>query len=199
MKTNMTKIAGALLFFAASTIIIVGCKSKKPTPIEKQTGAVEISIPFSGSEFQTNKEYFRARSSGNSIDMVTAKKIALQNAKSEMAGMIQTTMKKVTEQYTNQRQIGNQQEFNNKFEELAREVTNQSLTDVAVVGEKVFKETNNTFTYWVAIQASKQSVLEGMNKSIGQNQKIAQDYDKKKFEEIFNSEMEKLAKERSGN
>jgi hypothetical protein len=42
-------------------------------------------------------------------------------------------------------------------------------------------------------------VLEGMDKAIGQNQKIAQDYDKKKFEEIFNSEMEKLAKEKSGN
>jgi hypothetical protein len=131
--------------------------------------------------------------------MVTAKKIALQNAKSEMAGMIQSTMKKVTEQYTNQRQIGTNQEFTNKFEELAREVTNQSLTDVAVIGEKIFKETNNTYTYWVAIEANKKTVLEGMDKAIGQNQKIAQDYDKKKFEEIFNSEMEKLSKERSGN
>ncbi|MFN3446241.1 MAG: hypothetical protein ACK44D_10910, partial [Bacteroidia bacterium] len=65
--------------------------------------------------------------------------------------------------------------------------------------EKIFKETNNTYTYWVAIEANKKTVLEGMDKAIGQNQKIAQDYDKKKFEEIFNSEMEKLAKERAGN
>ena len=38
-----------------------------------------------------------------------------------------------------------------------------------------------------------------MTKTISQNQKLAQDYDKKKFEEIFNSEMDKLAKERGGN
>jgi hypothetical protein len=130
--------------------------------------------------------------------MITAKKIGLQNAKSEMAGMIQTTMKKVTEQYTNQRQVGSTQEFNNKFEELAREVTNQTLVDVAVIGEKIFKETNNTYTYWVAIEANKKSILEGVEKAIGQNAKIAQDYDKKKFEEIFNAEMDKLAKERAG-
>jgi hypothetical protein len=199
MKNQASKLLSAALLLGAMASITVACKSKKGKPIEKQSGATEISVPFTGKDYETNKEIFRARSSGNSIDMVTAKKIALQNAKSEMAGMIQTTMKKVTEQYTNQRQIGTNQEFTNKFEELAREVTNQSLTDVAVIGEKIFKETNNTFTYWVAIEANKKTVLEGMDKAIGQNQKIAQDYDKKKFEEIFNSEMEKLAKERAGN
>jgi hypothetical protein len=83
-----------------------------------------------------------------------------------------------------------------KFEEIAREVTNQELVDVRVLGEKILKETNNSFTYWVAIEANKQSILNGIDKGIGANQKLQQDYDKKKFEEIFNSEMEKLAKER---
>jgi hypothetical protein len=120
----------------------------------------------------------------------------MQNAKSEMAGLIQTTIKKVTDQYTQQRQIGNQQEFNNKFEELAREVTNQQLTDIAVIGEKLFKEPNGTYTYWIAIEANKQVVLNGIEKSVSNQKKLEQDYDKKKFEEIFNSEMDKLAKER---
>lgn len=198
MKNQVTKLLSAVLILGAMSSLTVACKSKKATPIQQQTGATEISVPFSGKEFQTDKETFRARSSGNSPDMITAKKIALQNAKSEMAGMIQTTMKKVTEQYTNQRQMGTTQEFSNKFEELAREVTNQTLVDVSVIGEKIFKETNNTYTYWVAIEASKKSILEGVEKVIGANQKIAQDYDKKKFEEIFNAEMDKLAKERAG-
>ncbi len=199
MKTKVSKLLSAAVLLSVMASLTVACKSKKGTPIQTQTGATEITVPFTGKDYETSKEYFRARSSGNSIDMVTAKKIAMQNAKSEMAGMIQTTMKKVTEQYTNQRQTGTTQEFTNKFEELAREVTNQSLTDVAVIGEKIFKETTNTYTYWVAIEANKKTVLEGVEKAIGQNQKLAQDYDKKKFEEIFNSEMEKLAKERAGN
>lgn len=185
------------LLVGVLALSLSSCKSKKNvTPIEKSTGAVEISVPFSSKEYYSDKDNFRAKSSGNSVDLQTSKKIAMQNAKSEMAGLIQTTIKKVTDQYTQQRQIGNQQEFNNKFEELAREVTNQQLTDIAVIGEKLFKEPNGTYTYWIALEANKQVVLNGIEKSVSNQKKLEQDYDKKKFEEIFNSEMDKLAKER---
>lgn len=197
---NMKTVVNKLILSAAIIGSVAGmqsCKSKKAAPsIETQTGAVEISVPFSTSEYQSDKENFRAKASGNSMDLSTAKKIALQNAKSEMAGLIQTTVKKVTEQYTNQRQVSSTQEFSNKFEEMSREVTNQTLLDVRIIGERQFKESNNTYTYWVAIEANKKVILNGIDKGIGQNQKLQQDYDKKKFEEIFNQEMEKLAKER---
>ncbi|MFY8189965.1 MAG: hypothetical protein ACOVK9_03290, partial [Bacteroidia bacterium] len=58
---------------------------------------------------------------------------------------------------------------------------------------------NNSFTYWVALEANKQAVLNGINKAMNNNQKLSQDYDRKKFEEVFNAEMDKLAKERGGN
>jgi hypothetical protein len=60
----------------------------------------------------------------------------------------------------------------------------------------LFKEPNGTYTYWIAIEANKQVVLNGIEKSVSNQKKLEQDYDKKKFEEIFNSEMDKLAKER---
>lgn len=193
-----TLIQSSLTLIALAAIVSAtpACKSKKGTPIDKQTGAVEISVPFSTKDYQSDKENFRAKASGNSMDLTTSKKIALQNAKSEMAGLVQTTIKKVTEQYTNQRQITNAQEFSNKFEEMVREVTNQELVDVRVIGEKIFQESNKNYTYWVAIEANKQLVLNGIDKNISKNAKLAQDYDKKKFEDIFNQEMDKLAKER---
>ncbi len=200
MKSNVRSLIRSGAILAAFVIALAACKSKKNvTPIEKSTGAVEISVPFSSKEFYSDKENFRAKSSGNSPDLQTAKKIAMQNAKSEMAGLIQTTVKKVTDQYTQQRTVANQTEFNNKFEELAREVTNQELIDVRVLGEKLFKEPNNSYTYWVAIEANKQVVLNGIDKGISNDKKLSQDYDKKKFEEIFNAEMDKLAKEKAGN
>jgi len=200
MNSNFKSLIRSGAILMALIVAFASCKSKKNkvTPIEKSTGAVEISVPFSEAKYYSDKENFRAKSSGSSPDLQTAKKIALQNAKSEMAGLIQTTIKKVTDQYTSQRTVGNQVDFNNKFEELAREVTNQELVDVKVLGEKLFKETNNSYTYWIAIEANKQAVLTGIEKGIANNKKIEQDYDKKKFEEIFNAEMEKLAKERSG-
>jgi hypothetical protein len=73
---------------------------------------------------------------------------------------------------------------------------NQQLTDVKIIGEKIFQEPAGSYTYWVAIEANKQGVWDGISKSVSQNRKIEQDYDKKKFEEIFNQEMEKVARER---
>lgn len=196
MTTSIIKKIGIILLIAA--VGLGACKSRKnkATPIEKQTGAIEITVPFSSKEFFSDKEEFRSTSSGNSPDLQTAKKIALQNAKSQMASLISTTIKKVTDQYTEQRVIDKNVDFNNKFEELAREVTNQELNDVKIIGEKAFKEQNGNYTYWVAIEANKQLILNGINKNISTGKKLEQDYDKKKFEEIFNSEMQKLAKER---
>lgn len=196
MKKLISTFASLILI--SLVIISPSCKSKKATSIQKENKSTEITVPFSSKEYYSDKETFRAKSNGNSIDIATAKKIATQNAKSEMAGMIQTTIKKVTDQYTQQRTIDNQQNFNNKFEELAREVTNQKLIDVKIIGEKLFKEINGTYTYWLVIEANKQDILIGIQSNISSQKKLDQDYDKKKFEEIFNSEMEKLQKEREG-
>ena len=64
-----------------------------------------------------------------------------------------------------------------------------------MVDEKVFKETDGKYSYWVAIETSKQAILDGVSDKISKNQKLQLDYDKKKFEEVFNSEMDKLSKE----
>ena len=86
-------------------------------------------------------------------------------------------------------------DFENKFEELSREVVEQTLTDVKLMDEKIFKETDGSYSYWAAIEVSKQSILDGVNNKISKNEKLQLDYDKKKFEDVFNSEMEKMSKE----
>ncbi|MFO0356505.1 MAG: hypothetical protein ACK50A_06080 [Sphingobacteriaceae bacterium] len=174
---------------------LVGCKGKKATPIEKETGAKEISVPFSTKEYKTDEDFYRAKNLGKSPDMAAAKKIALNNAKSEMASNIQTMIKKVTDQYTNQRTVGKDQEYENKFEELAREVTNQSLANVRVKDEKIFQEANGSYTYWVAIEADKKEVFKTIDSKISADKKLQVDYDKAKFQQIFDAEMKKLASE----
>jgi hypothetical protein len=189
------KSQSLLITIAITGIMMTVTSCKTPQKLEKTTGAVEISVPFSESKYKTDKEFFRAKQSGKSQDLATSKKIALQNAKSELAGNIKAIVKRVTDQYTNQRTVGDKQDFENKFEELAREVVDQTLTDVRIIDEKIFKETDGRYSYWVAIETSKESILEGVAAKITKNEKLQLDYDKKKFEEVFNSEMEKMSKE----
>ncbi len=181
----------------AGSLVTVSCKSKK-TPIQKETGAKEITLPFSSKEYRTDEDFFRAKNMGKSPDLATAKKIAMNNAKSEMASNIQTLIKKVTDQYTNQRTVGNKQEYENKFEELSREVTNLTIGNIIVKDEKVFKEEDGSFTYWVALEASKKDIFSQMDQKISNDSKLKLDYDKQKFQQIFNDEMGKLAKEQQG-
>ena len=189
------KIKSLSIASAVACVILTTSSCKTPQKLEKTTGAVEISVPFSESKYKTDKDFFRAKQSGKSPDLATAKKIALQNSKSELAGNIKAVIKRVTDQYTNQRTVGDKQDFENKFEELAREVVDQTLNDVRIVDEKIFKETDGRYTYWVAIETSKVPVLDAVASKISKNEKLQLDYDKKKFEEVFNSEMDKMSKE----
>ena len=188
------KTTNLLLIPAIAVLTLAGCKSKKQ-PIQKETGAIEISVPFSTKEFRSDEDNFRAKQVGKSPDLATAKKIAFQNAKSEMAANINSTIKRVTDQYTNQRTVGNKQEFENKFEELAREVVNLEISNVREIGEKIFKETDGSFSYWIAIEAGKKTIFDKVDAKISKDAKLQLDYDKQKFQNIFDAEMKKLADE----
>lgn len=175
-------------------IAISSCKA--PKTVQKETGAIEIALPFSGKEYQTDKENFRAKQMGKSPDLATSKKIALQNAKAELASNIQSLVKTVTSQYTNQRTDAKPQDFENKFEELSYLVVDQKLADVKLIGEKTFKETDGSYTYWVVVEMNKSSIMDEINNKVSKDAKLQLDYDKKKFEEIFNNEMLKLQNEK---
>lgn len=185
-----------LLIPAIAVLALAGCKSKKAaTPVQKDTGAVEISVPFSSKDYRSDENTFRAKQVGKSPDIATAKKIAFQNARAEMAANINATVKRVTDQYTNQRTVGNTQEFENKFEELAREVVNMEMSNVKEIGEKIFKEPDGGYSYWIAIEADKKSVFDKIDSKISNDAKLKLDYDKQKFQQIFDAEMKKMAEE----
>jgi len=188
------KTTNLLLIPALAVLTLAGCKSKKTT-VQKETGAVEIVLPFSTKEFRSDEDHFRSKQVGKSTDLATAKKKAYLNAKSEMAGNINATIKRVTDNYTNSRTVGNTEEFENKFEELAREVVNLEMSNVKEIGEKTFIEPDKSYTYWIALEADKKTVFDKLDAKISNDAKLKLDYDKQKFQSIFDAEMKKLAEE----
>ena len=185
---NYLKIATMAI---SVSLAMPACKSSKKAPsVEK--GAREVSVPLSGKEYKTDKEHFRATQSGKSPDLATAKKIALQNAKTELAGNIQSTMKAVIDNYTNQRTVGDKMEFENKFEEYSRTVVNQTLNDVNIIGEKVFKEADGKYTYYIAVEMSKEPVVRNVSDRISKDAKLQLDFDQHKFRQVFDDEMKKF-------
>jgi hypothetical protein len=188
MKRSYFMIAVMAIF---AVVMLTGCKGSK-APNVQSGHSKEVSVPLSEKEYRTDKDHFRATQSGKSPDLATAKKIALQNARTELAGNIQATMKAVIENYTNQRTVSDKQEFENKFEENARTVVNQTLNDVKIIGEKIFKEDDGKLMYYVAIEMNKESVVQSVADRISKDSKLQLDFDQHQFRKIFDEEMKKF-------
>ena len=149
----MKKLAlSALTIVALGTVFVTGCKSKKEVKAPK--GEVEVSVPCSGPDFFTTNKFFRANSIGESEDQVVSKKKALTNARNELAQAIQTTVKTVTDNYVNSREMNNREEVEERFESLNREVVDQTLSGTRTICEKLMKTAEGRYKTYIAIELS---------------------------------------------
>ena len=165
-------------------INIIGCKSKKE--IAKASKSTEIELPFSGKQYQTDKNYFRAVQSGVSTNVNTAKEIAMMNARSEISYSVKTISKNVGQLYSNQ--IAG--DFGENLNKLSVQVSKQILTNIVVANHKVFQNNKNgEYTYWVVVEVNKDDVVTDIiNQAKKENIKL----DEYQFKKIYNKEMEEL-------
>lgn len=188
--TNMKKFTvSSLVLFTMAGVMIFSCKPKEKLP----KGEVEVNVPCSGPDFFTTNKFFRANSIGESQDQVTSKKKALTNARNELAQAIQTTVKTVTDNYVNSREMNNKEEVEERFESLNREVVDQTLSGIRTLCEKLMKTEQGTYKTYVAIELSADELVAKYNERLSKDERLKIDYDYEKFKETFDKEMEKLS------
>ncbi len=189
----MKRLTLILIGIISVSLFVTSCKSKeKAATVSQATGDVEIALPFSGKEYQSDDKCFRATNSGKSMDMSTAKKMAMLNAQRDIAQSVQTLLKSVSDQYTNQKQVGEVQEFEQKFNDYTRTVAQETLNDVRILNEKVFKGSDGKFTYYVALEMPKDAVQKAMAEKLSKDAKTQLDFDEYQFKKIFDEEMKKF-------
>lgn len=200
-KTQTMKIKfflglGLLLSLSLS---VDSCKSKEAvaskTASESEIGTILENMPCEDAG-RSDKSYFRASSMSTSSDLQLAKEKALLLAKQRLVTLINSNTKSVTDRYVNEREVGDAAEFEQKFENLTREVADETLNNIVVICEKSSVLANKQYRAFIAIEVSKEDIINGFSRKVSKDDKLQVDYDKKKFEEIFNQEMEKMAEER---
>ena len=168
----------ALLIIAVMT----SCGSSKPVTQTVQQPAVqqdvEINVPCSGPEFQTNKEYFRASSMGFSTDMSTA---------------INAKVKSVTDSYVSSYQQGENDESKSRYQSLTRTVVEQELSGTRVICEKTMKTPDGKYKVYVSLELAGEEIMNAMANRIKNDDKLRIDFEYEKFKKIFEEEMSKNA------
>jgi len=184
-----------LLMSVAIVFTIASCKSKeKATTVEKEQGFKEIIIPCQ-KEGVSDEDNYRADASATSANMQASREKALLAAKQRLASLINSKIKSVTDRYMNETEVADRSNFEQKFENLTREVVNQTLVDVKVTCEKTGTIDGGKYQTFIALEASKTAIRDGISNNLSNKDKVQVDYDKKKFEEIYNEEMKKLENE----
>lgn len=184
MKKLIYLSTAALLLVAAS------CKSKKGIVVADESNII-AALPCE--EFKSSTEtVFRATQSQRSSDLSLSREKALLIAKQRLAGLIQTKITSVTDRYVDEYQTNAGLEMKGKFNNLTREIISQQLNDVKILCEKTVKEKDGTYTTYVAVEMNKDALKVAMENKLSDKAKVAVDYDKMKFEQIYNEEMKKL-------
>src|SRR5271154_1219760 len=133
----------------------------------------QVKEPFQGNAYESNNRFFRAVGKGeSSSDNVAFGKADIE-AKAQLAGMINTTMKQVADQYLGQTEKEKAADVDDKFQSLVRQVMNTSIADLRKIGqEKYFDAKEDKYTVFVAYEIKKNAMFRFMKKQAKTDQTI---------------------------
>ncbi len=125
----------------------------------------KIKEPFRGSAYESNNRFFRGTGKGVSTQDNIARGKADLDAKSQLAGQVNTTMKQVADQYLGQTENANAADVADKFQSLVRQVMNTDMADLRKIGEqKYFNEKTKDYTVFMAYEIKKNAMFRFMKK-----------------------------------
>jgi hypothetical protein len=152
-----------------------------------------VKEPFS--DVRSDKKFFRVVANSESPRNDIAKQRSETAAKAKLGGLISTTVKQVTDQYVEQLSVANKTEVNEKYQAMTRTVTNQTLTGIVIKDQEcLYKKKEEMWNCYTVIELSKEEFQEAQDKAISKDDKLKLSYDRKKYEETFDKEMDKLEK-----
>ena len=193
MKKQILSFAIALTVISA-IVLLTQCRSKQQASVPP--GETRVEVLCSGPEFFTNSEYFRANSVGESTNQANSKRMALSNAREQLAGQLEVTIKAVIDNYVQDIAVGDRQEFSQRYEGLSREVINQRLAGTRVICEELTRTQDGRYRTYIAIELTGNEILNSMNDRISKDERLRLDYDYEKFKDTFNEEMKKMESDR---
>lgn len=178
----------AIMFFS---VVLAACASG--------TLGKKVNEPFQGNAYESNNRFFRATGKGESSQDNIARGKADIEAKAQLAGQVNTTMKQVADQYLGQTENAQAADVADKFQSLVRQVMNTDMADLRKIGEKkYFNEKENNYSVFIAYEIKKNAMLRYMKKQ-AKVDKTVDERQREVIEKIIDEELKKAEAEEEGN
>ncbi|NIK73572.1 hypothetical protein FHS56_001058 [Thermonema lapsum] len=175
-----------MLYAALLLMMAWGCSSVLGT---------RVSEPFQGSAYKSNNRFWRGTGKGTSTQDNIARAKADLEAKTYLAGQVNTTMKQVADQYL--ADTGNERaaEIADKFQSLVRQVMNTPIADLRKIGEKkYFNKKSGEYTVFIAYEIKKNAMLRFMKRQ-AQLDNTLNERQRELIEKIIDEELKKVEAE----
>jgi hypothetical protein len=151
----------------------------------------KVKEPFRGNSYESNNRFFRATGKGVSSQDNIARGKADIEAKAQLAGQVNTTMKQVADQYLGQTENEKGADVADKFQSLVRQVMNTNIADLRKMGEqKYYNDKTKEYSVFIAYEIKKNAMLRFMKKQ-AKVDKTIDDRQREVIEKIIDEEIKK--------
>jgi hypothetical protein len=150
-----------------------------------------VREPFQGNAYESNNRFFRGTGKGQSSQDNIARAKADLEAKAQLAGQVNTTVKQVADQYLGQTENAGAADVADKFQSLVRQVMNTSIADLRKIGEKkYYDDKTQEYTVFVAYEIKKNAMFRFLKKQAKTDQTI-DERQREVIEKIVDEEIKK--------
>jgi hypothetical protein len=151
----------------------------------------KVREPFQGNAYESNNRFWRGTGKGASSQDNIARGKADIDAKAQLAGQVNTTMKQVADQYLGQTENAEAADVAEKFQSLVRQIMNTNISDLRKMGEeKFYNEEKKEYTVFIAYEIKKNAMLRFMKKQAKVEEKI-NERQRDLIEKIIDEEIKK--------
>lgn len=146
-------------------LVFASCSSSEGT---------QIKMPFSGKKYMSDARHFRAVGMGQSANLSVAKSKAELEARKSMAQQVRTDLQVVSDNYASEVTGSTGAETLERFQSLAREVTNTTIGDIRTLGEDIRQLDDRTYRVHIAMEIKKKAMFRFLKSKAKNDAKIAE-------------------------
>ena len=158
------------------------------------TEGTNVKMPFSGKKYMSDARHFRAVGMGQSANLSVAKSKAELEARKSMAQQVRTNLQVVSDNYASEVTGSTGAETLERFQSLAREVTNTTIGDILTIGEDIRQLDDRTYRVHVAMEIKKKAMFRFLKSKAKSDAKIAE-LERAQMVMMLDREIEKLEEE----